>query len=245
MPPQERPLDQATLPRLGLLEQPGRLAGQRQPVRRQPLGPQPGVGADRVAVVLPQQVQRAVGVPERTGVDRAADVGLADQRAGPTRRRTGRPAPRRPPRRRTAGRSRWTRPCSRARNGPPRTRSPRAPRSCPARPRRRSTGRASASDGVQVDQVGRGQHRHVAAIRVGVEQVPGVTHPDRLRIGRIGGMNGVGEHHRRCGRRRRRSVGRRAGREPTGPQPPPGPPRPSSLQTAARDTGDHVPLARR
>src|SRR5262249_28519268 len=63
-----------------LLEQPDGFALERQAVGGDALQVEPGVGADGVAVVLVQQVRRAVDVGEGGRVDGAALVRGADQR---------------------------------------------------------------------------------------------------------------------------------------------------------------------
>ena len=75
----ERSLDQASLPRLVLLDQPQRLADQLGARGVQPLDRDPGVDADPVAVVLPVEIALTVRRRERMGVDRTTVVGLADQ----------------------------------------------------------------------------------------------------------------------------------------------------------------------
>src|SRR3954471_2660113 len=83
VPHQVRRLDEAALPRLVLLDQLDPWPGDPQAVRGRLLQGEPGVLAAAVAVVLPQQVPRAVGVDEGRGVDRAALVGRAHERRRP------------------------------------------------------------------------------------------------------------------------------------------------------------------
>ena len=75
----------------GVVAQQGdRLAGQVEAVGRQPLDEDLGRPAHRVRVGLVVEIELAVGVAERAGVDRAAELALADQRLG--RLRHERPA---------------------------------------------------------------------------------------------------------------------------------------------------------
>ncbi len=77
-----RRLDQTALPGLVLRDQPSGLPDQSRAGRVELLDRDPGVDADPVAVVLPVQVPLSVRRQVGVGVDRAAVLGLADQRCG-------------------------------------------------------------------------------------------------------------------------------------------------------------------
>src|SRR5215210_7404450 len=83
-PPHRRRLDDLCLPHLVVLDQPCSAPDQPRPVRCEPLHPDVRVLAAAVAVVLPEEVELAVLVAERTRVDRAAVLLLADERGVPT-----------------------------------------------------------------------------------------------------------------------------------------------------------------
>ena len=69
-------------PMLVVARQRRRLTDQAEAVGREPLAEELGGLADRVAVILVIEIELAVGVAESVGIDRPAELALADQRLG-------------------------------------------------------------------------------------------------------------------------------------------------------------------
>ena len=75
-------LDQPLLPRLVVVDQLDGLARDGQPIRGELLTPDRGMPADAVAVILEVEIDLAVGVAKRVGVDASAELGLTDEWLG-------------------------------------------------------------------------------------------------------------------------------------------------------------------